>query len=70
MQQQLAHRNDGQRTVNGTEHPIVSLLVRDQIPGKKPTWQIVHGLCNGVPARVETYRTKAAAVNDWHDLVA
>lgn len=52
----------GARTIAGTDWPVVDQVVRDQRPGRRPEWQVVRSLCNGVPASVEIYRTRAGAL--------
>lgn len=45
----------------GTELPVLDRLERDQRPGRRPTWIVTRGLCNGTPARADEYRTLTEA---------
>ena len=58
----------GVRLITGTEWPIVYELRRVEMPDRRPEWEIVFGLCNGVPDRVETFRTLRAAQEVWDSL--
>jgi hypothetical protein len=49
------------RLIAGTEWPIMDQLVRDQRLGEHPQWQLVIGLCNGIPDDVLSFRTLRAA---------
>lgn len=53
----IDERVTGHRTIVGTDWPVVDQLLRLACGGGRPRWQIVRGLCNGVPARAENYRT-------------
>jgi hypothetical protein len=52
----LEQRARGIRRIAGTEWPIVDQLERQQLPGKRPRWIVVRGLCNGVPDSATEYR--------------
>jgi hypothetical protein len=54
----LAERKNGTRRVLATDWPIYDRLQYDTRLG---VWIVTYGLCNGVPDRAETYRSRAAA---------
>jgi len=56
MRKVIIESNVGYRYVTGTSWPIVDQLVRDTIPGRKPTYEVVRGLCNGVPDSCLVFR--------------
>lgn len=64
MRKILASQVVGTRKIAGTWWPIEDLLVRvrDQVPGRRPTWEVVRNLCNGVPDAVEVYPTRREVV--------
>ncbi len=61
----LEERTTGRRTVNGTEWTISDRLVALGAPQRGCRWQIVSGLCNGVPDSGRLYRSLAAARAAW-----
>lgn len=61
----LEYRETGVRRVAGTEHPVRDELVRDQRGDARATWQVVRGLCNGVPSRADEYTTEREARAAW-----
>ena len=61
----LAERETGRRVLAGTDWPVRDKLVRDQRPGRRPTWEIVRGLCNGIAQRADVYRTRREALAAW-----
>jgi len=63
----IDERTQGHRLEGATAWPVRDLLTREQIPGKRAEWQIVCGLCNGVPERVETFRRLTDARARWID---
>jgi hypothetical protein len=52
----------------GTDFPVVNQLTREQLPGRRPEWRIVYGLCNGVPDSASEHRTLAAARREWEEV--
>lgn len=64
----IDERTLGHRPIAGTDWPVRDLLTREQIPGRRPQWQIVRGLCNGVPTGVDTYSTRREALEAWRTL--
>lgn len=61
----IAERDMGTRLVAGTEWAVVDQLVRDQRPGRRPTWIVVRGLCNGVPRSCEEHRRRIDALDSY-----
>lgn len=58
MRREIASRIVGYRTIAGTDWPIVDSVVRD---GPR-SWQVIKGLCNGVPYSAKDFRTRRAAL--------
>ena len=66
----LDHQQIGTRRIVATDHPIYDELVRDQRGSRRARWEIVRGLCNGVPSSVAVYKTETEARNAWKALVS
>lgn len=62
----IKERVIGTRTQAGTNHAICDQLVREQMPGCKPRWYIVKGLCNGTAFGSNKYRRFKDALRDWN----
>lgn len=65
MRTLINERQCGTRTILNTAWPVLDLLEREQLPGRKPTWIVTRGLCNGVPRGATEHRTRRAAVADF-----
>jgi len=50
---------DGERTVLGTQFPIVSFV--EKSGSKSKPWRATYGLCNGVPTSSEDFATLGEA---------
>ena len=57
----LREKQTGTRKLAGTDWPIVDQLHREQMSGKA-SWVITRGLCNGIPDKAETFKTKKEAL--------
>lgn len=57
----VAERVVGTRTVLGTDYPILDRVIREE-SGGRPIWSLWAGLCNGLVASVETFRTRRGAL--------
>lgn len=53
----IASKREGYRTILGTQWPIETVVYR---LGPRQ-WQVVWGLCNGVPSNAKTFPTRKAA---------
>lgn len=51
----------GSRVVSGTTFPVEN-AVDKQVVGGTVRWVVLRGLCNGVPERAVTYKTKREAI--------
>lgn len=54
----------GHRTISGIEFPVVDQLLRHKYNGKVH-WQILRGLCNGIPDSGKKYKRLKDAVQDF-----
>lgn len=65
MEDKVIHeRRTGSRVIACTEFPVLDQLVRG--PGRRPTWHVVRGLCNGVPQSAKEFKTlRAASAEYW-----
>jgi hypothetical protein len=61
----LADRTRGIFRLAGTDWPITDQLVREQMPGRRPTWCVIYGLCNGLSDYSSEHRTLTAARREW-----
>lgn len=58
----------GKRTSSGTEFPIEYILERSCIGRKRPQWNVLLSLCNGVAEGTIPFRTRREALrylNVW-----
>jgi hypothetical protein len=69
MRSIIKEKQTGTRTIAGTDWPVTTQLVRDAIPGRKPTWLVVRDLCNGVPLRSSEYATRRLAEEAFSRLI-
>ena len=54
----------GERTINGTNWPIVDQVIREQAPrDKRPRWIAILGLCNGIPKSAIECETRKMALS-------
>ena len=60
----VAARRRGVRTINGTDWPVTDRLERQQ-HGRRVSWVVVIGLCNGVPDVSYAWRTYREAGRAW-----
>lgn len=60
-QRVIASRMRGYRRIAGADWPVFDALYRVD-NGRRITWDVVRGLCNGTPDTSSTYLTKRAAL--------
>lgn len=65
----VEERRVGTRVLAGTEWPIVDQLVRHADGRAHGGWQIIRGLCNGVPDGATFYPSESAAREAWEGRV-
>ncbi len=68
MRQLLDERMAGTRQLLGTRWVVTDQLTHVQMPGRRATWVITLGLCNGIPSSGTEYRTRKAALAAWAEL--
>ncbi len=56
--QRIADITTGHRRLAGTDWPVETVVYRRNAR----RWEVVHGLCNGVPDRTETFCTRREAL--------
>lgn len=55
----------GTRHRVGTDWPVLDEVRRCQLPGKRPTWVVLRGLCNGVPDGATEHATQREALAEF-----
>lgn len=63
----ITEKTTGTRQILGTDWPIYSYVERVAWLGKVE-WEVTFSLCNGVPAKTATYKTRKEALqafNEW-----
>lgn len=58
----LAERVTGHRALIGTEFPVYDQVAREVLPGRRPTWIVTRGLCNGVPTTAIEFLSRRGAI--------
>ncbi len=61
----LESRRVGVKHLRGNAFLIEDRLERQQLPGKKPVWVVLRGLCDGVPESHQTFHTLTMARIVW-----
>jgi len=65
-EQEVIRRRNGYQVMAGTRFPREDILYRLTKGDRTIGWQIVEGLCAGIPDSHTEYQTKREALEDWY----
>jgi hypothetical protein len=63
---EIARRQIGTRTILGTNHPVVTTVVREQLSSERPLWIVTYGICNGIASDSEVFHTRREALEAFN----